>query len=220
MTGVADARCLLVVAPHPDDEILGCGLLMRRVADAGRRVCIAWTTDGGASHGDLGPAARAALVALRRAEALAGLAVMGIVPAATVFMANPDGGLGDPTRIAATTATLAALCAAHGVDAVAVTSRGDGHPDHRASFAAVRALGGPAAFEYFVSARYDGDAPAPDGAAMLTDDAGARLKRRALACHRSQAPGNGALYPMTAAAVARFCAAPEFFRRIEEHAHG
>jgi LmbE family N-acetylglucosaminyl deacetylase len=37
---------LLVVAPHPDDEILGCGGLMKRIKDAGGKVYVLFLTVG------------------------------------------------------------------------------------------------------------------------------------------------------------------------------
>jgi LmbE family N-acetylglucosaminyl deacetylase len=45
LTVTADTR-LLVVAPHPDDEILGAGGLMRRVHDLGGLVHVVYLTDG------------------------------------------------------------------------------------------------------------------------------------------------------------------------------
>ena len=45
LTVTADTR-LLVIAPHPDDEILGAGGLMRRVHDLGGMVRVVYLTDG------------------------------------------------------------------------------------------------------------------------------------------------------------------------------
>ncbi len=39
-------RTLLVVAPHPDDEIFGCGGLIRRVKEAGGKVFVLYLTVG------------------------------------------------------------------------------------------------------------------------------------------------------------------------------
>ena len=45
-------RCheMIVVAPHPDDEVLGVGGLMSTAAAAGIRVSVVAVTDGGGSH--------------------------------------------------------------------------------------------------------------------------------------------------------------------------
>lgn len=40
------ARTLLIVAPHPDDEIFGCGGLIHRVKEAGGRVFVLYLTVG------------------------------------------------------------------------------------------------------------------------------------------------------------------------------
>ena len=58
---------LLVLAPHPDDEVFGCGGFSALVAAAGGRVVPVLLTDGGA--GDFsGGSDGAAYVATRRAE--------------------------------------------------------------------------------------------------------------------------------------------------------
>ena len=41
---------LVVVAPHPDDEILGAGGLLAATARAGRDLLLVAVTDGQASH--------------------------------------------------------------------------------------------------------------------------------------------------------------------------
>lgn len=40
----------VVIAPHPDDEVLGCGGLLQRLAEAGRTLQLISVTDGSASH--------------------------------------------------------------------------------------------------------------------------------------------------------------------------
>jgi LmbE family N-acetylglucosaminyl deacetylase len=46
----AHARKILVVAPHPDDETLGCGGLISLLAQNGSAFYIVFVTDGSASH--------------------------------------------------------------------------------------------------------------------------------------------------------------------------
>ena len=43
---VPDATRLLVIAPHPDDEVLGAGGLMQRVKASGGTVRVVYLTDG------------------------------------------------------------------------------------------------------------------------------------------------------------------------------
>jgi LmbE family N-acetylglucosaminyl deacetylase len=46
--GKVSAKRVLVVAPHPDDESLGCGGLIASLAQKGCRFYVVFTTDGGA----------------------------------------------------------------------------------------------------------------------------------------------------------------------------
>jgi len=58
---------VLVVAPHPDDETLGCGGTLGLHANAGDRVYVLIVTDGGRSRA--GGLDRATMISYRRAEA-------------------------------------------------------------------------------------------------------------------------------------------------------
>ena len=82
------AATTLVLAPHPDDEILGCGGLMSLILGAGHQIHLTYITDGSASHpGHPGLAAR------RRAEALAATAQLGLPPGQVEFLNVRDGTL-------------------------------------------------------------------------------------------------------------------------------
>ncbi len=214
MTGFSTAQLSqrwLIIAPHPDDEVLGCGLLMRGIASAGGAFVVAWLTDGGASHGDLAPAERIVLVERRQAEALVGLATLGVAPLATCFLGHADGALGSPAIQAAVREQLAALCERHAITAYAVTAGDDGHADHRAAFAIAAGLPVPG-HAYPVSGRYDGArVEMPPSAIQLRDPAGSTSKRAALACHASQTVAGGARWPLSDAAIDRFCDAAEIF---------
>ena len=47
--GVVAARSVLVVAPHFDDETLGCGGLLAQLAAAGAVIRVLYLTDGAAA---------------------------------------------------------------------------------------------------------------------------------------------------------------------------
>jgi len=68
---VAGSGTCLVLAPHPDDESLGCGGLIAACCAAGRPPVVAVLTDGSGSH----PGSRAfpptRLAAIRKAEVTA-----------------------------------------------------------------------------------------------------------------------------------------------------
>ena len=59
---------LLVFAPHPDDEILGCAGLMQRLVREGLAVHVVVVTDGAAGG----------IAAIREQECAAGLACLGV----------------------------------------------------------------------------------------------------------------------------------------------
>ena len=85
------AESVLVVAPHPDDETLGCGgaiALLRRLDVA---VKISVVSDGTQSHPNSIAYPPPLLKRLRERESLAALAVLGVVPEAVAFWGMPDG---------------------------------------------------------------------------------------------------------------------------------
>ena len=131
------ARSCLVLAPHPDDETLGCGVSILRKVDAGTSVRIIFATDGGASH----PGARmnpAELVRRREAEAVTACAALGVERSQLVFLGHPDGRLHrckDELR-----EQVRRVLREFESDEVLVTSGMDWHRDHRALFEVVTEL--------------------------------------------------------------------------------
>lgn len=122
---------VLVVAPHPDDEVIGPGGALARHADAGDPVTVLVVTSGGATAGG-----GTDVTARREAETRRALAH--VAPAAQLrFPGLPDGDL--PGR----EAEIAGLVRAHaaGVRSVYVPSLLDPHPDHRATAVAVADAG-------------------------------------------------------------------------------
>ncbi|MFY1621859.1 PIG-L deacetylase family protein [Micromonospora sp. WMMD735] len=113
----------LVVAPHPDDEVLGVGGLVAMLAGD---VEIAVVTDGEASHPDSTVHPRATLAAIRRAETVTACGLLGVAPTAIDHLGHPDGGVDEPALAEALTGRLVPgrWCV--------TTWRGDGHPDHEA----------------------------------------------------------------------------------------
>ncbi|GAB2909688.1 PIG-L family deacetylase [Rhodococcus aerolatus] len=125
---LAGCARVVVVAPHPDDEVLAAGGLLARLAAAGATVELVAVTDGDASHPGSPTLSPAALAELRRAESVAALAELGLAPA-TTRLCVPDG------RVAAHEDAVAAavsrvLGTADTTTWVVATWRGDGHPDH------------------------------------------------------------------------------------------
>ncbi|MGE4351884.1 MAG: PIG-L deacetylase family protein [Bdellovibrionales bacterium] len=84
---------LLVIAPHPDDETLGCGGLIRRYRDKGHLVRIVVVTDGGEVHLPQIPKGQD-IASLRRKESLNATAALGVESHDVVFLGHPDGATG------------------------------------------------------------------------------------------------------------------------------
>ena len=119
---------MVVVAPHPDDEVLGFGGLMQLVAAQGNPVLLIAVTDGEASHPDstLWPAAR--LLQMRPMETSFALDTLGMPSVQVVRLGLRDGAVSG--NVPALCATLRHLFTED--DVVFVPWILDGHPDHEA----------------------------------------------------------------------------------------
>jgi len=113
-----------VVAPHPDDEVLGCGGLISMLGALGVPVDLVAVTDGEASNPG-GSVTPADLAVLRRQETGAALAQL-CVPDRVCYLGLPDGAAG---RLQ--TPVLEALRCPRDSWLIGPWS-GDGHPDHEA----------------------------------------------------------------------------------------
>ena len=75
-----DSRRILVLAPHPDDEIVACGIAAWRARQAGARVFVLYLTSGVPAPEALWAwqqAGRGPRLSRRRAEAAAAAALIG-----------------------------------------------------------------------------------------------------------------------------------------------
>jgi LmbE family N-acetylglucosaminyl deacetylase len=79
-----------ILAPHPDDESLGCGASIAELCQQGRPPLVVVLTDGTGSHPNsrLFPAAR--LRALREQETLSATACLGLPPDRLIFLRYRD----------------------------------------------------------------------------------------------------------------------------------
>ena len=117
---------VLVLAPHPDDETIGCGGTIARWAAQGADIEVVVLTDGEATIG--GQRSVAATAAARRSEAALAAGLLG---AGTVITPGlPDGRLS--TELAALGDVLDAALERHRPEVVLLPWPVDGHPDHRA----------------------------------------------------------------------------------------
>ncbi len=136
-------RAALVVAPHYDDEVFGCGGAIASLRGAGAEVRVLVLTDGAGDERD--PEARARTAAIRRAESAAALLELG--GAILLEASLPDRGLFDrlPEVSAAIAAAVSeaaetAIAAAAGPVILFAPSPAEVHPDHRAAAEAVLSL--------------------------------------------------------------------------------
>jgi LmbE family N-acetylglucosaminyl deacetylase len=129
-----DRSGAVIVAPHPDDESLGCGGLIATARAAGRPVSVVFVTDGTGSH----PNSRAyppwRLRATREAEATMALRFLGVAARDITFLrlldtrAPCDGILFDLT-----VARIANVVRRNGHASIFAPWRHDPHGDHLAA---------------------------------------------------------------------------------------
>ena len=127
---------VVVVAAHPDDEVLGAGGTIAMLAAAGVRLRLIAVTDGEASHPGADPAR---LGQVRAAERAVALDALGAGSAEVIRLGFPDTGLA--ARGGELTAILREHCAGFGV-CLAPWDR-DAHADHEAAGRAARRAGLP-----------------------------------------------------------------------------
>ncbi len=125
---------LVVVAPHPDDEVLACGGLLSMHAESGGAVLLVAVTDGEASHRGSTVWTRTELARQRCSERLQGLERLGLPAPEIARLALPDGHLAE--HMAPLRSGLLALLQAD--DVLVSTWPHDGHPDHEATGRAAR----------------------------------------------------------------------------------
>ncbi len=174
--GEAGAARVLTVAPHPDDEAVGCGGTVRLFAQAGATVSVVIMArgDGGVDG--------AADVEQRHDESRRCCEILGVEP--PVFLDVPSPELrSDPLSAA----TLLAERMGRGVhDVVLVPSPLERHDTHRAALLAALLSGvGREGAQWWGYGVWDA-IPADDGAVEIDITAARSTKTMAIAAHRSQ----------------------------------
>jgi LmbE family N-acetylglucosaminyl deacetylase len=127
-------RPTLVVAPHPDDDTLGCGGTIARKRDLGVDVAVAVLTDGAFANRDL--IDHSELTDLRGREEIASLDELGVGPHRVWFLGHRDGVLRREEEEAAD--RLVPIVDEVRPAEVFVTASDDGHPDHEAAYRIVK----------------------------------------------------------------------------------
>ncbi|HUK58211.1 MAG TPA: PIG-L family deacetylase [Stellaceae bacterium] len=187
------ARSVLLLVPHPDDEVVGCAVAIRRAQAGGARFFALYLTTGVPPRESLWPWQRSghgARVARRRAEAMRAAALLGITPAG--FCDWPARGL--KAALASALARIRATIAAHGIGEIWTPAWEGAHQDHDvANFLAAQLLPEHPVIEFAeyhlagghaVSGRFK----APDGRETVVrlDPEEQRWKQQLLALYRSE----------------------------------
>lgn len=185
----------MIIAPHPDDDVIAAGGLIQRAIAAGGELRIVFVTDGGNNPWPqrflqrkwfLDPRDRAEWGTVRRREALCSLKLFGIGEASAAFLALPDSGIAAMVRRGdnALAERIGAMVADFQPTLIVSPSSFDLHSDHRAvSMFAHRAARDAEIVTYVVH----GGAPADRVALRIVlSDRERQRKREAIECHQSQ----------------------------------
>lgn len=121
---------VVIVAPHQDDETLGCGGLIARLS-AEREFHVVFATDGSRSPLAEGESVNPSLVGTREDEARQALACLGVRDDHLHFLRLPDGALRSHEN--ELRAALQEVIGRLAPDTVLVPFRYDWHPDHCAA---------------------------------------------------------------------------------------
>lgn len=215
-------RRLLIVAAHPDDDVLGAGGLLSALAP---EVSVAFVSDGAPRNPrvlrESGFESREALASTRRSEMHNALALAGVAPSKVHELGAIDQEVA--LQMPRLTGALVALILGTNPDVVISHAYEGGHPDHDATALGVHAALAlaqragrltPALLEFTSYHERDGELvtgefiPAPDGQerAFELDDEARELKAAMLSCHRSQ-ERMWRLFPLE---VERFRVAPRY----------
>lgn len=190
LAGLSSLGSAVIVAAHPDDEVLGVGGLISVLAASRARLRLVSVTDGERSH--RGHATPASLARRRTAETVAALRALGAGAAEIIRLRLPD------TRLDRRENELAEALAplVEGFDVCLAPWEHDMHPDHEAAGRAARRVKPRSMYFYPVWMWHwatPGDPRVPWDQALrvpLPPRATAR-KRAAITCFTSQLTDRG-----------------------------
>ena len=170
---------ILVIAPHPDDETIGCGGTLYRHVAGGDRVAVVFLTSGELGLKHL-PSRKAWKI--REDEARAAARLLGI--ARLDFFRLPDWTVGDHIRRAAR--RLRRILKAERPGMIYLPHPGDWHPDHQAALPLLRAARRGMRLPALELRAYEVWTPLGEFDHVEDISRVMPRKRRALRAHRSQ----------------------------------
>ncbi len=179
LTGLRHA---VIVAPHPDDEIIGAAALIQALKRQRTGVTVVVVSDGGASHTASRRWPRERLIRARQRESRAALRRLGVMTADVTFLGLPDSRL--PEHGSQCRRALRRIASRRGIDLIVGPAASDSHPDHRAVATALATIpGGMRRLAYRVwppSRRGSGNA------GTIVMRGGHAAKRSLIRMHRTQ----------------------------------
>lgn len=135
LTAILGTGTTLILAPHPDDESLGCGGLIAACTAAGRPPLVAFLTDGTGSHPNSPTYPPDRLRAVRAKEARTALNHLGLPADRVTFLNQPDTAAPrtGPAFDEAATQLLALIRSQRSLTTILAPWRHDPHCDHEAA---------------------------------------------------------------------------------------
>lgn len=188
----------LIIAPHADDESLGCGGVISLLRKFGQTVYILLLSDGTLSHPNSREYPAEKLRDLREKELLDAAEILGVPAENIIFCRYPDRnvpsthheGFKDAVR------SISKLMAVIQPQSIFVPWRRDPHPDHRAAFQLIddSETENAKIYEYPIWLRelgQNGDEPTTDESMPFRLNISSVLaqKQQAVSQHRSQISG-------------------------------
>jgi LmbE family N-acetylglucosaminyl deacetylase len=193
LDGIVGDYGVLILAPHPDDESLGCGGLIAECCARHRPPFVLILTDGAGSHPSSQKFSAGHLRAIREAEARAAVAALGLDDDRIGFLRLPDTAAPhEGKKFEEAVAAIVRVAERWGCRAIASPWRHDPHGDHLACHRMAQAAAARLGLRQIAYPIWGWTLP-PDE--EINDDVdGARLdisahlqaKRRAIAAHASQ----------------------------------
>lgn len=127
---------VLVVAPHPDDETLGCGGAIALLRELGCSVQVLVISDGTLSHPRSVKYPAPHLRILRETETLEALSILGVEQTETSFLRLQDGSISNlkSLRLQEAVGRCSEFLQTGMPSTIFLPWRFDPHPDHRATW--------------------------------------------------------------------------------------
>ncbi|MDY0959603.1 PIG-L family deacetylase [Sphingomonas sp. CFBP8993] len=173
----------VVVAPHPDDEVIGAAALIAALRRQGSHVAVIVVSDGAASHPDSAAWPRPRLIAARERESRYALRRLRVGRRDVTFLRLPDGAL--PAQQDRCHQRLdRGLRRLGRIDLLVGPAASDAHPDHRAVAAVLarfRFAGRRLAYRVWPPQRATGHR-----CRCISLPGGAAAKRSLIGTHRTQ----------------------------------